>query len=68
MKEKTGRLILARTGWGKSRCIIIRRERTFVFASELKPIMKFPVPESNQPPDGGEILCSKYIEAPLVGF
>lgn len=62
-------LILARDRVGKKPLYYYNKDGHFVFASELKPIMKYPFFEKNINIDAiGNFLCNKYIVAPNTIF
>jgi len=68
-ERESGRLILARDRMGKKPLYYYKKEKNFVFASELKPIMKFPGFQKKINRSMIEkLLCSKYIEAPYSIF
>ncbi len=68
-ERETGRLILARDRMGKKPLYYYQKGKDFVFASELKPIMKFPgFRKVINRRMVEKFLCSKYIEAPWSVF
>lgn len=68
-ERESGRLILARDRMGKKPLYYYQNGNDFVFASELKPIMKFPrFDKKINKPMIEKLLCSKYIEAPYSIF
>ena len=68
-ERNTGKLILARDRMGKKPLYYYKKKNDFVFASELKPIMKFPGFEKEiDKVMLKKLLCSKYIEAPFSIF
>lgn len=67
--ERTDRIILARDRMGKKPLYYYSKEGDFVFASELKPIMKYPdfAKEINYEIIG-HFMCNKYIVSPWTIF
>lgn len=67
--RERGRLILARDRMGKKPLYYYKEGKDFVFASELKPIMKFPRFKKQIDKQMIEkFLCNKYLEAPCSIF
>ncbi len=67
--EEQDRIVLARDRMGKKPLYYYHKGEEFVFASELKPIMKYPsfsreIDESII----GHFLCNKYIASPRTIF
>ena len=63
------RLVLARDRIGKKPLYYYVNNNHFVFASELKPIMKYPFFEKKIRKESiGRLLCDKYIVAPDTIF
>lgn len=63
------RIILVRDRLGKKPLYYYHEDEDFVFASELKPIMKFPRFSKRINKEMiGKFLCNKYIEAPFSIF
>lgn len=63
------RIILVRDRLGKKPLYYYHENEDFVFASELKPIMKFPRFSKRINKEMiGKFLCNKYIEAPFSIF
>lgn len=63
------KLVLVRDRLGKKPLYYYKGNNDFVFASELKPIMKFPrFPKQIDKKMIGKLLCNKYIEAPFSIF
>lgn len=69
LDKNTGSLVLVRDRMGKKPLYYYQKDDTFVFGSELKPIMKYPGFKRNIRKDMvAKLLCSKYIEAPFSIF
>ena len=67
--KKENRMILVRDRIGKKPLYYYHSDYDFVFASELKPIMKFPrFSKVIRKEMVGKFLCNKYIEAPFSIF
>ncbi len=67
--REQGRLVLARDRMGKKPLYYYHNGNDFVFASELKPIMKFPrFVRRIEKTMIEKFLCNKYIEAPYSIF
>lgn len=67
--QRNGELILARDRIGKKPLYYYYTNKVFCFASELKPIMKFPAFKKNLRLDMiGNMLCNKYIASPDTIF
>lgn len=63
------RIVLVRDRLGKKPLYYYHENEDFVFASELKPIMKFPrFSKQINKEMIGKFLCNKYIEAPFSIF
>lgn len=63
------RLVLARDRIGKKPLYYYKKNNHFVFASELKPIMKYPYfSKEIRKESVGRLLCDKYIVAPETIF
>lgn len=63
------KLVLVRDRLGKKPLYYYKKNNDFVFASELKPIMKFPrFSKQIDKKMIGKLLCNKYIEAPFSIF
>lgn len=67
--ERTDRIILARDRMGKKPLYYYHKAGHFVFASELKPILKYPAfaKEVNYEIIG-HFMCNKYIVSPFTIF
>ncbi len=64
-ETESATLILARDRMGKKPLYYYKKGKDFVFASELKPIMKYPgFRKKIDKRMIKKLLCSKYIEAP----
>lgn len=69
LDKNTESLVLVRDRMGKKPLYYYQKDDTFVFGSELKPIMKYPGFKRNIRKDMvAKLLCSKYIEAPFSIF